>query len=55
MTSDGHQSCYDLTWLACWQSKDGEPCLGHGDLALRSRRPWYADHYPQVNALAFQS
>ncbi|HPY42351.1 MAG TPA: gamma-butyrobetaine hydroxylase-like domain-containing protein, partial [Thiolinea sp.] len=45
---DGHQSNYDLAWLARWHSKNGEPCLGHGDLAQRQRKPWYADHYAQV-------
>ena len=50
---DGHQSRYELAWLARWHSKNGEPCLGHGDLAQRQRKPWYADHYAQVKRFSF--
>lgn len=45
---DGHQSSYELAWLARWTSRNDQPMLGHGDLAQRTRKPWYADHYAQV-------
>lgn len=50
---DGHQSRYDLAWLARWHSNNGEPCVGHGDLAQRHRKPWYADHYAQMARFSF--
>ena len=50
---DGHQSRYDLAWLARWYHPDGQACMGHGDLAQRKRKPWYADHYPHVQHFSF--
>lgn len=50
---DGHQSRYELAWLARWHAKDNQPCLGHDDLAQRQRQPWYADHYPKLKRFSF--
>ncbi|MFT5722091.1 MAG: gamma-butyrobetaine dioxygenase [Motiliproteus sp.] len=41
--SDGHQSCYDLSWLGRWHKGEN-----HGDLAVRTRKPWYRDHYSDM-------
>lgn len=51
--TDGHQSTYELAWLARWHHPNNQPCMGHGDLAQRQRQPWYADHYPQVKRFSF--
>ncbi|WP_020396241.1 TauD/TfdA family dioxygenase [Thiolinea disciformis] len=50
---DGHQSRYDLAWLARWHYPNGQVCMGHGDLAQRKRQPWYADHYSQIKRFSF--
>lgn len=50
---DDHQSRYDLAWLARWHSKNDELCIGHGDLAQRNRKPWYADHYAKMARFSF--
>lgn len=39
----GHQSSYALQWLANWHQGQG-----HGDIAIRARRSWYAEHYPNM-------
>ncbi|MFT7007987.1 MAG: gamma-butyrobetaine dioxygenase [Colwellia sp.] len=41
--SDGYQSCYDLNWLERWHKGEN-----HGDLAVRARKTWYGDHYPDI-------
>ena len=40
---NGHRSSYDLQWLQRWHH--GEK---HGDLAVRTRKPWYSDHYQNM-------
>lgn len=44
----GHQSRYDLDWLARWHAG-----VGHGDIAIRSRRSWYSDHYDKMARFRF--
>lgn len=41
--SDGYQSRYCLNWLSRWHKGDN-----HGDLAVRARKTWYGDHYPDM-------
>ena len=40
---NGHHSSYNLQWLQRWHH--GEK---HGDLAVRTRKPWYSDHYQNM-------
>ncbi len=40
---NGHHSSYNLQWLQRWHH--GEK---HGDLAVRTRKPWYSDHYENM-------
>jgi gamma-butyrobetaine dioxygenase len=40
---NGHHSSYNLHWLQRWHH--GEK---HGDLAVRTRKPWYSDHYENM-------
>lgn len=40
---DGHQSSYALSWLQRWHTGEN-----HGDIAVRTRKPWYSDHYEQM-------
>jgi gamma-butyrobetaine dioxygenase len=40
---NGHNSRYDLRWLERWHR--GEH---HGDIAIRKRKPWYANHYQNM-------
>lgn len=39
----GHRSCYDLQWLERWHRGEN-----HGDLAVRTRKPWFSDHYQNM-------
>ena len=41
--SDGFESQYDLNWLKRWHKGEN-----HGDLAVRTRKTWYGDHYPDM-------
>jgi gamma-butyrobetaine dioxygenase len=41
--SDGYQSRYDQNWLSRWHKGES-----HGDLAVRTRKSWYGDHYPNM-------
>jgi gamma-butyrobetaine dioxygenase len=41
--SDGFESRYDLDWLERWHKGEN-----HGDLAVRTRKTWYSDHYPNM-------
>jgi gamma-butyrobetaine dioxygenase len=41
--SDGYQSRYDQNWLSRWHKGES-----HGDLAVRSRKSWYGDHYTNM-------
>jgi gamma-butyrobetaine dioxygenase len=51
---DGHRSAYALSWLARWHTKDDQDeVLGHGDIAVRRRRPWYADHYSKLARFSY--
>ncbi|MFT4518510.1 MAG: gamma-butyrobetaine dioxygenase [Halioglobus sp.] len=47
---NGHTSRYDLSWLKRWHFKEN-----HGDLAVRARLPWYADHYPNMARFQYTS
>ncbi|UTW11868.1 TauD/TfdA family dioxygenase [Marinobacterium rhizophilum] len=40
---DGHHSRYELQWLERWCRSSHQD-----DLAVRSRRPWYSDHYSNM-------
>ena len=40
---DGKQSRYALAWLNRWHKGES-----HGDIAVRARQPWYADHYANM-------
>lgn len=40
---DGKQSRYALQWLKRWHQGEN-----HGDLAVRSRKAWYGDHYANM-------
>lgn len=40
-----HQSHYPLSWLKNWYKDDGGNVAGHTDIAVRSRRSWFSDHY----------
>ncbi len=46
--SDDHVSHYSLDWLARWAEG-----TGHGDLAVRTRKPWYSDHYANMARFDF--
>ena len=45
---DGHHSHYDLNWLRNWSEDKNGRVQGHGDIAVRRRRPWYSDHYENI-------
>lgn len=45
---DGHRSYYPLAWLYRWHRGEN-----HGDLAVRQRKPWFADHYPAMARFEF--
>jgi gamma-butyrobetaine dioxygenase len=45
---DGYQSRYDLNWLGRWHKGDN-----HGDLAVRARKTWCGDHYPDMARFSF--
>ncbi|BBB29756.1 gamma-butyrobetaine dioxygenase [Neptunomonas japonica JAMM 1380] len=47
--SDGHQSCYELNWLRRWFKGEN-----HGDLAIRTRKPWYSDHYSDMARFTYE-
>jgi gamma-butyrobetaine dioxygenase len=46
--SDGYQSCYNLNWLERWHKGEN-----HGDLAVRARKTWYGDHYPNMARFSY--
>ena len=45
---DGKQSRYALAWLKRWHQGEN-----HGDLAVRTRQPWYADHYANMARFSY--
>ncbi len=45
---DGHQSEYDVSWLARWHRGES-----HGDIAIRKRRAWFHDHYKNIARFQF--
>lgn len=46
--SDGYQSRYNLNWLERWHKGEN-----HGDLAVRARKTWYGDHYPNMARFSY--
>lgn len=48
MWPDGHQSVYELAWLARWHRGEN-----HGDIAVRSRKAWYGDHYSKIGRFSY--
>jgi gamma-butyrobetaine dioxygenase len=46
--SDGYQSRYNLDWLERWHKGEN-----HGDLAVRARKTWYGDHYPNMARFSY--
>jgi len=46
--SDGYQSRYNLNWLERWHKGEN-----HGDLAVRTRKTWYGDHYPNMARFSY--
>ncbi|PWQ98882.1 TauD/TfdA family dioxygenase [Leucothrix pacifica] len=50
---DGHQSQYPLAWLSHWYKNEGGNVAGHGDIAVRARRSWYADHYEDIARFSY--
>jgi len=49
----GHQSTYRKDWLSQWHTPNTDNAIGHGDIAIRARRSWYADHYEQIARFSF--
>jgi gamma-butyrobetaine dioxygenase len=48
--SDGYQSRYKLNWLERWHNGEN-----HGDLAVRARKTWYGDHYPNMARFSYDN
>ena len=46
----GYQNEYSLSWLARWHTGKN-----HGDIAIRKRKAWYADHYPALRRFSYPS
>ncbi|WP_288903564.1 TauD/TfdA family dioxygenase [uncultured Sneathiella sp.] len=46
----GHESQYDLRWLESWYKEDGRI-----DLAVRTRQPWYSNHYENMARFDFET
>ncbi len=47
---NGHESQYDLRWLESWHKEDGRI-----DTAIRSRQPWYSNHYENMARFDFET
>ena len=50
---DSHQSHYSLDWLKSWYKAEGGHVAGHSDIAVRSRRSWFSDHYPKMARFSY--
>jgi gamma-butyrobetaine dioxygenase len=47
---NGHESHYDLRWLEQWHNEESRH-----DAAVRSRRPWYSNHYANMARFDFDA